>query len=103
MARTVTIDGREYEMRYTLRALFIYESLAGRPFDGRTLSDMYLLCYSTLLACNPEIFNMSFSEFIDFCDNDSTVFKEFSMVLADRAKIEGQKPGASKKKAKISL
>ena len=100
--RTVSIGGREYGMRYSLRGLFVFETIAGRPFDGKTLSDSYLLCYSTLLASNPEGFTLTFSDFIDACFSDPSIFWTFTEMMLEQKKLNDQLP-EDKKKETASL
>lgn len=45
MMRTVTIKGVEYNLRYTLRALFIYEELKGEPYSGDKIINNYIVVF----------------------------------------------------------
>ena len=36
------INNKEYKLKYTLRALFIYEQITGKAFKLETLTDEYL-------------------------------------------------------------
>lgn len=72
----ITIQDKEYKLKYTLRALFVYERIAGKAFKFEGLYSEYLLFYCILLANNEE-FEMSFDEFIDICDEDPKVFNQF--------------------------
>lgn len=40
--KTITINNTEYEIRYTIRALFIFEQIKGEAFQIRTTLDNYL-------------------------------------------------------------
>ena len=98
----ITILDKEYPVRQTLRALFIYEELAGKPFSGKNLCDLYIHCYCTLLACNPDTFKMTFSEFIDRCDEDPGIFRSYLDMIKENARIDGQMATKSKKKEEVS-
>lgn len=65
----ITIRGKEYTIKYTLRALFIFEQITGKPFKMETMTDEYIFIYSLLLANVPEI-DMSFEDFISVCDEE---------------------------------
>ena len=67
--RTIEINGTEYNIKYTIRALFIFEQISGKSFKLDTLLDNYLLFYSMLLACNKDNV-LSWDDFIDAIDND---------------------------------
>ena len=67
--KTIEINGTEYNIKYTIRALFIFEQISGKSFKLDTLLDNYLLFYSMLLACNKDNV-LSWDDFIDAIDND---------------------------------
>lgn len=72
----IKIKDTEYKLKYTLRALFIYERITGKSFKFEGLYSEYLLFFSILVA-NNENFTITFDEFIDICDEDPKVFNEF--------------------------
>ena len=39
--KTVNINGKEYEIRYTIRGLFLWEQIMNRPFEVNNLLDTY--------------------------------------------------------------
>ncbi|MBR5012902.1 MAG: hypothetical protein IKY15_03070 [Clostridia bacterium] len=67
--KTIEINGTEYNIKYTIRALFIFEQISGKSFKLDTLLDNYLLFYSMILACNKDNV-LSWDDFIDAIDND---------------------------------
>lgn len=71
----ITINNKEYTLKYTIKALFIYERITDKPFKFEGLYSEYLLFYCVLLANNE--FNLSFDEFIDVCDDDPALFSTF--------------------------
>lgn len=72
----IKINNIEYKLKYTLRALFIYERITGKSFKFEGLYSEYLLFFSTLVA-NNENFTITFDEFINICDEDPKLFNEF--------------------------
>lgn len=83
------IKDTDIELRYTIRALFIFEKIANKTFSTTSLTDMYLLFYSMILANAPDI-QLTFDELIDLCDNDITLFNNFSMWLAKEFEKQAQ-------------
>jgi hypothetical protein len=65
----ITIKEKEYTIKYTLRALFIYEQITGKTFKILTITDEYIFIYCLLLANIPNI-EMSFEDFINECDQN---------------------------------
>lgn len=80
--KTVEIKGVEYNIKYTLRALFVYEELKGEPYSSDRTMNNYILLYAMLMACNKD-FPLSFDEVIEVCDDDPSVFKAFVSVLEE--------------------
>lgn len=46
----MTIKGQDYKLKYTLRALFIYEQITGKAFELKTITDEYLFFYCVLMG-----------------------------------------------------
>lgn len=63
------IKGKEYDLKYKLRALFIFEEITKKAFAVTTMYDLYIFFYSTILASYPE-FDVQFEEFTDICTED---------------------------------
>lgn len=91
----VSVDNKEYYLRYSLRSLFKYEQLTGHPYEGKKLEDAYLLLHASLMACNPE-YNLTFEQLIDQCDIDPTIFDGFMELV----KTEADRLEQLKKKVK---
>ena len=98
----VTIAGNEYEVRYSLRALFIFEAIAKKTFEVRTVTDVYVLYYSMLLAGSPDC-GLAFDAFIDAFDADGSLSGLFggyldSVMSVNRQFSDGGASGGVKKK-----
>lgn len=81
------IKNTEYKLKYTLRALFIYEQITGKAFKLETITDEYIFFYCMLLANNPNI-QLTFNELIDAIDEDLEIMKQFQDFL--RKELEKQ-------------
>lgn len=86
----IKINGVEYKLKYTLRALFVFEKITGAAFAIESTLDYYILFYSVLLANNQDTFKLTFDEFIDICDNDSSLFFKFSNFLNKEIEMQNQ-------------
>lgn len=82
----LTINGKEYTVKYTIRALFIFEQITNRPFKITTLLDNYLFFYSMILANNAD--TLTWDEFIDALDNDKQLVNDLSKIVSDYQKKE---------------
>ena len=82
---TVIINGKEYAVKYTVRALFIFEQITGKPFKIETLLDNYIFFYSMLLASNKDTV-LQWDDFIDALDADRTLFQNLNDIVAEQEK-----------------
>ena len=94
------IKEKEIELKYTIRALFIFEKIANKIFTTTSITDMYLLFYSLIIANCPDI-QLTFDELIDICDNDITIFNNIATWLTFEFEKQAQfsENKESKKKA----
>lgn len=69
-----------YKLKYTLRALFIYEQITGKAFELKTITDEYLFFYCVLMANNPDS-PLTFEELIEAIDEDMGIMVEFQNFL----------------------
>lgn len=93
----LTIKDTEVEIKYTIRALFIYEQLADKTFNPQTLTELFLFFYALILANKTDI-QLTFNELIQLCDNDSTLFPLFQNWLNEEFSKQNQFTDKSKKK-----
>ena len=78
----ITINNKEYKVKYTIRALFIFEQITKRPFEIKSTLDNYLFIYSMILANNPDNL-LDWDEFIDAMDNDTSLIGQLNKIIAD--------------------
>ena len=100
--KTISLNGKDFSLKYTLRAFFVFESISGYPFQFGKLLDEYILFYSFLIASNKDSFNMEFDEFIELCENDLTLFEQFKEFILDEIKLRSQSAGNDVKKKKVT-
>lgn len=98
----ITINGTDFKVRNTLRAMFIFEEIAGKPFCIETLLDNYLYSYCILLACNPGC-ELNWNEYIDALDSRPELYAEMAKALEESARLmkdaaEGEEVEGDKKK-----
>lgn len=95
------INNKEYKLKYTLRALFIYEQITGKVFQLHTITDEYLFFYCILLANNPDM-ELTFDDLINAIDEDINImiqFQEFMKSELERQSIFITNNTDSKKKS----
>ena len=96
----MVIEGKEYEVSYSLRMYYTYELITNKTFIGGTLLSMSLLFFSALLSKYND-FQYTFDEFVDILDEDKTLLEKFvKFYMAEMEKInqETDKKKVKKKK-----
>lgn len=82
--KTVTINGTDYKVKYTIRALFIFEQITGKPFKMETTLDSYLFFYSMILANNKEN-PLDWDTFLDALDENPKLLKTMEQIMTEEA------------------
>lgn len=77
---TIKINGEEYVIKYTIRALFMWEQITGKPFKISTLLDNYIFFYCMLLANNKDKV-LDWDSYLDALDNDTTLFAQMTEIV----------------------
>ena len=81
----IKINGEQYRVKYTIRALFIFEQITGKPFGIKTLLDNYIFFYSMLLANNPDKV-LDWDNFLDALDGDRELLAQLTNLVDDSQK-----------------
>lgn len=80
---TITINKVKYKVKYTIRALFIFEQITGKAFEIKTLLDNYIFFYSLILANNPDN-TILWDDFVDALDNDKKLISQLNKFLQEQ-------------------
>lgn len=83
--KQIEINGKTYNLKYTVRSLFLFESIAKKPFKLECLLDTYLFYYSMILANNPDNV-LDWDEYLDAMDADPQLFKKMSEIIEEQQK-----------------
>ena len=83
--KKVKINGQEYNVKYTIRALFYFEKITGKAFEIKTLQDNYILFYCMILANNPDNI-LEWEDFLDAVDNDPKLIEQLTQINDDYLK-----------------
>lgn len=95
MTNTIKINGTEYKIKYTLRALFLFEEIAKKQFKIETLLDNYLFFYCMILANNADA-PLTWDEFINALDDDPTLFVKMNEIVTKMSKVDDIINGSDK-------
>lgn len=86
--KQITINGKNYNIKYSLRALFIFEQITNKSFEIKTLLDNYIFFYSMILASNKDKEPLDWDEFIDALDANPNLLVEMNEIVAKQQKVE---------------
>lgn len=85
----IKIKNKEYEIKNTIRAMFIFEKIASKPFKIETLLDWYVYYYSMILANNEEC-DLLFDTFINECDSNPSLIMDIQDYLTQQMNVSNQ-------------
>ena len=76
----IVIKNKTIDLKYTFRALMIYENITQKSFNPKGISDVVVFFYSVVVASTKDT-TLSFDDFIDWLDDNATAINEFSVWL----------------------
>ena len=76
----IVIKGNKVNLKYSFRALMIYENIAQKSFNPKGISDVVVFFYSVVVASTKDT-TLSFDDFIDWLDEQPTAINDFSVWL----------------------
>lgn len=68
----IKINGKEYTIKPTIRAMVIFESIIGKPFDSTLTTHNIVYFYSVVMA-NSKDAGLTLEEFYDAIDADENL------------------------------
>lgn len=80
--KTININGKDYKVKYTIRALFIFEQITGKAFKLETMLDSYIFYYSMILANNKDQV-LQWEEFLDALDENPKLLQDMEKVMKE--------------------
>ena len=99
---TITILGKEYRLKYTLRAMIIFEKITKKSFSISSFTDQLVYLYALILANNSEC-SLTMDELINACDDDPKILENYLSFLQGKNKKDAilnpsESDGGDKKK-----
>lgn len=82
--KTIKINGTECKVKYTIRALLLYEKITGQSFQMRDTMEEMVFFYCMVLANNKDI-ELTFEQFLDAIDEDPNIVLQFTEILTAQA------------------
>lgn len=76
----ITINNKEITLRYSFRAMMIYEKITGTSFNPKGITEIMIYFYSSILASDKDI-ALTFEEFMNWIDGEPKALNDFSVWL----------------------
>lgn len=76
----ITIKEKTVSLKYSFRALMIYENITNKSFNPKGISDVVIFFYSVVVATTKDN-TITFDDFLDWLDDNPTVINDFSVWL----------------------
>lgn len=73
----IVIKEQEIELKYSFRALIIYENIMNKSFEGRGITEILTFMYCVILGSQKGL-EFTYDEFLDLIDTQPNLIKEFS-------------------------
>ena len=74
----IIINNQSIELKYTFRAMMIYEKITGEAFNPKGITELMIYLYSIILASAKDI-SLSFDDFMNWIDENPTVLNDFTI------------------------
>ena len=78
----ITIKGNTVSLKYSFRALMIYENITQKSFNPQGLTDVVTFFFSVVVASAKDT-TLSFDDFIEWLDDNPESLNQFSQWLTD--------------------
>lgn len=94
----ITIKDQEYNLKYSIRALFLYERITGKSFEATSLENQFIFFFCLVLSSNPDM-SMTFEDFIDAIDSGDLDVNEINQFVAEQQQKQAELAAKKNKKA----
>lgn len=75
-------EGKDYELKYSFRAMMIYENITKKSFNPKTITDIIVFFYSILVSSGKGD-SFEFDNFMEILDSQPEKLTEFSEWLTN--------------------
>lgn len=83
----VTINKKKITLKYSIRALIMFENITQGEYTHSTLNDSLTLFYCYIMSSVKD-YTISWDDFLDFIDKDVSVLQKFNDWLASNKEIQ---------------
>lgn len=78
----INIKGKEVELKYSIRSLFLFENIMNKSFSLDNTQDTVVYFYCVLMASDKTL-ALTFEEYLDLLDENPNIIADFAQWLMD--------------------
>lgn len=93
---TININDKEITLKHTFRSYIIYETITGKSFEPKTVTDILTYFYSVVMASEPTA-EITFDNFIDWIDQHEDQLSAFVSWLTQQQRLIDNFAGTDRK------
>lgn len=84
----IKINKKTIELKYSLRAMLMYENITKQPFTPKTMTDVVTFMYCIVLSSAKD-YSLKFEEFLDYMDAHPETLTDFAEWLNSVLEVSG--------------
>jgi hypothetical protein len=69
----------KYPVKFSIKSIMLWESITNKPFELRTLTDLYLYVYACMAASGE--YKDDYDSFINLIDENPSIINEFNILM----------------------
>lgn len=73
----INVKGKDITLRYSFRALMLFENIQDKSFTPSTTTDVLVFMYCVIMGSEKNL-DFTFDEFLDMIDEDQSLVVKFS-------------------------
>lgn len=81
----IQIKDKDIELKYSFRAMMLYEEITKETFNLRGMKDLIVYLYSTIIASDKDL-DLDFEAFMDWLDSNPEVLTQFGEWVVNHGK-----------------
>ena len=83
---TITINKKKVTLKYTIRAMMMYENMTQKSFAPQSITDVITFMYCIIVSSMKD-YSYTFDNFIDYVDDHPELLTKFSEWVQTEAEV----------------
>jgi hypothetical protein len=83
----ITLNKKKITLKYTLRAMMMYENMTQKSFSPNTITDVITFMYCVVIASSKD-YSITFDQFIDYIDEHPETMTKFAEWIQDTSNVQ---------------